>query len=192
MEEKQKIRFILVFIAVYMIVFAVIAAMRWNYEFLYYTMFLTAAIIILAHYYKRLNVTPGLMAGLALLGLMHVAGGNIYFDGMRLYDVRFIGILGYDSVMHAFGAFMAAFVGYNIFYPHLDEKIKNNKILLGLLVVLVAMGVGAANEIIEFGAVVFLGAEKQVGDYLNNALDLVFNLAGAVTACICIFCCRKK
>jgi hypothetical protein len=45
------------------------------------------------------------------------------------------------------------------------------------------MGLGAFNKVIELGAVIFLGASGQVGDYLNNAIDLMYNLGGAVLAC---------
>ena len=71
---------------------------------------------------------------------------------------------------------------YNLLNPHLDKKIKHNKILLSLIIILIASGIGAFNEIIEFFAVVFFNAAKGVGGYFNNALDLVFNLIGAIIA----------
>ena len=45
------------------------------------------------------------------------------------------------------------------------------------------MGVGAGAEITELLAVVFFDASAAVGDYYNNAIDLVFNLLGSLTAC---------
>ena len=54
------------------------------------------------------------------------------------------------------------------------------------------MGTGALNEVLEFGAVILFGAAKQVGDYLNNALDLVFNLTGSIIACFFIHPYHKK
>ena len=48
-----------------------------------------------------------------------------------------------------------------------------------LIVVLAVTGVGALNEIFELGAVVFTGSTG-VGGYYNNALDLIFNLIGAI------------
>lgn len=46
------------------------------------------------------------------------------------------------------------------------------------------MGVSAVNEIIELSAVVFFNSSG-VGDYYNNALDMVFNLAGIMIAVWC-------
>ena len=48
------------------------------------------------------------------------------------------------------------------------------------------------NEILEFGAVLFLGAAKAVGDYYNNAWDLVFDMLGSIIACIFIYPYHKK
>jgi hypothetical protein len=58
--------------------------------------------------------------------------------------------------------------------------------LSGLLI-LISLGIGALNELIELIAVVFLGATEGVGGYINNALDIVFNLFGAVISCIYIW-----
>ena len=46
-------------------------------------------------------------------------------------------------------------------------------------------GLGALNEIIEFIVTVFV-PENNVGGYVNTALDLVFNLIGAVIAAVWI------
>jgi hypothetical protein len=54
------------------------------------------------------------------------------------------------------------------------------------------MGTGAFVEIIEFSAVVFLGAAEQVGDYFNNAIDLLFNLTGSGIACFFIMHYHRK
>ncbi len=54
------------------------------------------------------------------------------------------------------------------------------------------MGFGAFNEIIELLAVLLFDATQQVGGYLNNALDLVFNLIGSIIACFFIIDYHKK
>ena len=64
--------------------------------------------------------------------------------------------------------------------------------MLYSLIVLGGMGIGALNEIIEFAAVVIFG-QTGVGGYWNTALDLVFNLLGAIAATIFIhFYYRRK
>ncbi|MFM2414732.1 MAG: hypothetical protein RI911_425, partial [Candidatus Parcubacteria bacterium] len=55
------------------------------------------------------------------------------------------------------------------------------------LLVTFASGLGAYNEIIEFGLVVFMGMSAQIGDYYNNALDLVCNFNGALAASVGIY-----
>jgi glycopeptide antibiotics resistance protein len=47
------------------------------------------------------------------------------------------------------------------------------------------MGFGALNEVIEF-TVTLLIQETNVGGYVNNSLDLVFNMCGAVLAALVI------
>ena len=49
-----------------------------------------------------------------------------------------------------------------------------------IFTILAAIGVGLLNEVVEFGMVVFADAADAVGGYYNTALDLVFNLVGAV------------
>jgi hypothetical protein len=56
---------------------------------------------------------------------------------------------------------------------------------------LAAMGLGAVNEIIEFIAVLSV-PDTNVGGYLNTALDLVFNAAGAIIAMVLVALTRRK
>ena len=61
---------------------------------------------------------------------------------------------------------------------NLAGKGKMNSKAISFFAILASSGVGALNEIVEFGAVVFLG-QTGVGGYYNTALDLVFNFVGA-------------
>jgi len=54
---------------------------------------------------------------------------------------------------------------------------------LAILVVLMGLGLGALNELVEFVAVVTI-PETNVGGYKNTLWDLVFDLIGAVLAVI--------
>ncbi|MBU4331821.1 hypothetical protein L6279_04325 [Candidatus Parcubacteria bacterium] len=67
-----------------------------------------------------------------------------------------------------------------------NKKQLSKKHGLHLFIILVFMtaGVGTLIEFIELSAVVFLGAEKGVGGYMNNAIDLFVNFIGAVTAAL--------
>jgi flagellar biosynthesis protein FlhB len=46
------------------------------------------------------------------------------------------------------------------------------------------LGVGLINEIVELTAVVYLNAQEGVGDYLNNAIDLVYNSIGVIVTVV--------
>lgn len=194
MQEKTELKLMLWFTIGYLALFTILAIINKNYEFLYYTIILSALILIIVLYHKKIHLSKHILFGLTIVGAMHIFGGNIHIFGIRLYDIWLIppNILKYDSIVHAFGIFVATFVAYSFIHPHLDKKINHNAVLLSLILISVAMGIGAFNEVLEFGAVVFLGAAKQVGDYINNALDLVFNLFGSIIACFFIIRYHKR
>lgn len=187
MKEGTELRLMFWFTLGYVILFTILAIIKKNYEFLYYTAVMSVLIFIIVLYYKKIHLTKTILLGLTILGVMHVCGGNIHISGIRLYDFWLIpNIFKYDNLVHAFGIFIATFVAYNFLQPHLDTKIKHNPLILGLILVLIAMGIGAIVELVELGAVLLFGVSKMVGDYMNNAFDLLFNLIGSIIACFFI------
>lgn len=111
----------------------------------------------------------------SLVGLGNMLGGVLLVDGEPLYIARVLGELRYDKVFHAVAG--AAFV------PIAWEAMKRwaggvhhlgGQLLLTWLVV---MGGGAVVEIAELiGSSI---SDVSVGDYANNALDLLSNGVGA-------------
>ena len=193
MDKKTESRLILIFTVAYLIFFGLLAFVKKNYEFLFYTIMLSSLIILIVSYYKKLHLKYIILGGLSFLGFMHLAGGTIDINGTRLYEFWIIqDILKYDNIVHALSLFVVTFVAYSIVSPHLDLKTKHHPILFSLLLVLTAMGIGTVNEILELGAVIFLGAQEGVGDYFNNALDLVFNLLGSIIAVFFIYPYHKR
>ena len=193
MDKKEEIAFILIFTIAYAIFFTLLAYFTKNYEFVYYAIVISTLLTIIVLHYKQLHLKAAILWGLSILGLMHLAGGTINIYGIRLYDFWFIdGLLKYDNIIHAASLFVATLVAYNIISPHLDLKIKHHPAPFSLFLILIALGIGALNEILEFGAVVFLDAQEAVGDYFNNASDLVFNLIGSVIAVFFIHPYHKK
>ena len=191
-KEKES-KLILIFTISYLVIFTILAFARKNYEFLYYTVIMSSLIILIVLYHKKLHLSPIILGGLSILGFMHVAGGNFYLYGVRLYDLYIFGsIIRYDNLVHVVGVFIATFVGYSVLKPYLVHRIEHHPIVLSLILVLIALGIGAANEILEFVAVVFLGAQEAVGNYFNNALDLVFNMFGSIVAVLFIYTYHKK
>ncbi len=149
--------------------------------------------------------------GLAIWGLLHMAGGNVTVGGTKLYDTTLIplvgppyGVLGYDHVVHFFGFAVATCVCFDLLRGNLADTglfaERGNDSAEGLgggtgdgrqgqplnatlcvLVVLMGLGVGTVNELLEFAAVITM-PETGVGGYENTLLDMVFNLLGAIAA----------
>ena len=193
MKELTKLRLMFYFTVTYLAFFTLLAIYKRNYEFMYYTVVMVGLILLVVFFHKRMHLDTTVLMGLTILGALHVLGGNIVFLGARLYDWWLIpNFFRYDHLVHSFGVFVATFVAYNVLSPYLDKKIHYNPFLLALILVLIAMGAGALNEVIELGAVLFVGAAEGVGDYMNNALDMFFNLIGASIASIFILGYHKK
>lgn len=193
MNENTKIRLTFWFTLLYVSFFSIFAILRGNYEFIFYTVIMSVLIFIIIRIYKKLHLTSYILGGLALLGILHVLGGNVHIFDTRLYEFWLIdGVLKYDNMVHAFGIYVITFICYSLVYPHLDKKAKHNYVLLSVVLITSAIGFGALNEVIELMAVLFLGAAKQVGDYFNNAFDLLFNFIGASAACVFIIRYHKK
>ena len=188
MKEKTELELMLWFTIGYLLLFSILAILSKNYEFLYYAFILSALLLVIVLYHKKIHLTAHILLGLSILGALHVLGGNINIGVTRLYDLWLIqpNILKYDNVVHAFGIFVATFVAYSFIHPHLDKKINHNPILLSIILVSIAMGIGVFNEALEFTSVLYLGAAAEVGDYFNNAIDLIYNLFGSIIACFVI------
>ncbi len=124
--------------------------------------------------------------GFSIWMFLHLGGGTFEINGRRWYDTILIDIVGepynilrYDQALHTFCYFVITLFIYAI-VRHISKE-KANPLAICLITALASMGVSAMNEIIEFSAVVVFNSTG-VGGYYNNALDLVFNLAGVIPA----------
>lgn len=167
-------------------VFTIYFLFRKNFEFLTYTFTISLLILIIALTIKKYNYSAMARYGFSAWLLMHLLGGAVYIRGTRLYDLLLIKlvesplyILKYDQFVHAFCYFVITLFMLGIVKYYSNNK---SKFAIGLITVLAATGIGAINEIIEFTTVIFFNAGAAVGDYYNNALDLVFNIIGAIMA----------
>ncbi|MFH1316364.1 MAG: DUF2238 domain-containing protein [Candidatus Woesearchaeota archaeon] len=172
------------FTILYVVVFSIVALLRKNYEFLVYLFVITIIFfLVLAYLDKRFNQLS--LWGLSVWGFLHMCGGNIYFSGIRLYDIQLIPILlRYDQLIHAFGFAVATLVASQLLNPYLKENIKRWT-LLSFLIIMIGMGFGALNEVVELFAMLMY-KNAGVGDYYNNAFDLVFNMIGGIIAVLLI------
>ncbi len=158
-----------------------------NHEFIWYLVTMAGLIALVAANLRRAAFPPALLLALSLWGLAHMAGGGVPVGGSVLYSaVLFtlsgegeMTILKYDQIVHAYGFGTTAWLLWHLMrrnYPAVDWGWT-----LYVYPALGAMGLGAANEIVEFIAVLGI-ADTNVGGYYNTALDLVFNAVGEVVA----------
>ena len=177
---------ILIVNLLYISIFTAMALRHRNYEFVLYAGVVIAIVICILAMQSRIRFGLPILWGLTVWGILHMAGGNLRVGSGVLYGVLLIPlvpsyeILRYDQVVHFFGFGVATLVCHHLLRPHLRTDVGRSGVLAGL-VVLMGVGVGALNEILEFVAVIIV-PETGVGGYTNTLLDLVFNLAGAIGA----------
>lgn len=175
---------ILAFNILYVSIFALYAVAQKNYEFIFYVSIVLFLITLILIKNKKLRLSSGVLWCLSVWGLLHMMGGTIPVHGSVLYNLQLVPIfLKYDQFVHAFGFGTTTVVGYQLLRPFLIKQV--NWTTLSLLLIMIGLGAGALNEILEFIATLTI-PETNVGGYINTALDLVFNLIGATIATIYI------
>lgn len=186
MDKRDLFKLTLLFTFIYVVIFSILSLRSENYEFLYYSILILISFIIIFIYHKRMYLSEFTIAGLSLVGFIDLLAGNLYINGVRLFHIRFINdLIKFDNIVHFLVIFVVTFAAYDIIKPYLRRRLKKS-LWLFLMLILVAMGVGAFIEVFEFVGVLLLPS-NDVGDYFNNALDLVFNLIGSIAACLVIW-----
>ncbi|HXV71011.1 MAG TPA: hypothetical protein VEB69_06360 [Acidimicrobiia bacterium] len=111
----------------------------------------------------------------SLVGLGNMLGGVLLVEGDALYMAQVLGPVRYDKIFHAVAGAAMVVIAWEAMkrwsdgVHHLGGQL--------LLTWLVVMGGGAVVEIAELiGSVL---SDVSVGDYANNAFDLVANGVGA-------------
>jgi uncharacterized membrane protein YjdF len=181
--SKKQLLFIKYFTLAYIAIFTAYSIFNGGYEFLFYAFVMLTAVQIITISYKRIQFGKSILLLLSLFGLLHLLSGQVYIDGIRLYDYWIIpGYIKFDNIVHTIGGAVSALVSYNFLKDHISDKLGYSFIAIVAITVTMASGFGAYNEIIELIAVKYLNAADKVGGYMNNAMDLVFNLIGAFIA----------
>lgn len=184
MKDQLKLKLLAVFTGIYIILLTRLAFQIKNYEILYYSIILYVGIIIILFLYRdkiKLHFHHYLL--LSVFWLSSLLGSNLYFNGIKLYDQWFV-FIRYDQLVHILGSFVITLVIYQLFKKYLKRLFQQNKLIFLFTIVLITIGFGTIYEIIELVAVYFLNASEAVGTYYNNALDLIFNLIGAIFAAV--------
>ncbi len=166
-----------------------------NWEFVYYSLWMVVFAGGILWLHLRIRLPLLLLIGLVAWAAIHLAGGIVPIperfldpgvDHATLYNFRPLPWLPkYDQVTHAYGFFISTLCAWravratHIIQPRVGFG-------LALAVGLIGMGLGAMNEVIEFGAVL-LFPKTNVGGYLNTGWDLVSNLCGCAAAAALIW-----
>ncbi|MCP5549285.1 MAG: DUF2238 domain-containing protein [Akkermansiaceae bacterium] len=185
------------FTSAYLAISAIVSSLRGNGEFVFYIVVMLILIGAILHVHRRVALTGGILWGLTIWGLLHMAGGlvplpeGVPFNGDQrvLYSWWLIpNRLKYDQVVHAYGFGITTWMCWHILRTTLrDPSGVHPRPTFGLLVLCGAagMGFGALNEVIEFFATLSL-PNTNVGGYENTGWDLVSNLVGCVIAGVVI------
>ncbi|HUR78819.1 MAG TPA: DUF2238 domain-containing protein [Acidimicrobiales bacterium] len=143
-----------------------------------YLVIVAAGALIVGTTDRAANFSDVALVGLALWGIGHLAGGIVEIPGDRiLYNALLPGRIHFDSVVH--------FIGFGSAGLACSDAMRNYVTLPPrasfLVAWLAAMGIGALNEVIEFG-ITHVQTATQIGGFQNTGRDLVANMLGGATA----------
>jgi hypothetical protein len=187
---------ILLFNAAYMLLAAIWVVSQGNSEFLAYIGLLVVLAVVVWKVHRSINIPLSLLWCLSFWGAAHLAGGLVAIpetwprsgESAVLYNLwLWPGWLKYDQLTHAYGFGITTWLCWRGLCSALGHMGITPQPTLGLLTLAAAasMGFGALNEVIEF-IVTLLVPDNNVGGYLNTALDLCFNMLGALAAALLI------
>jgi len=182
------------FVVAYMLGFGVWALVAGNREFIFYGVVMVLLIAAVLWMDRRVRLSTGVMWGLAVWGLLHMAGGIVPIPDQFmasappaegghnvLYNLRpFAWGPKYDQFTHAYGFGVATLAAWEGIQAAARGSLRPG---FGVFVCLVCigMGLGALNEVVEFMAVLLI-PNTNVGGYHNTGWDLVSNLTGVTVA----------
>lgn len=166
-----------------LVVFLVIAIYQKNTEFMIYAGVLIPVIVLLHRTDRLFAYAEIALWGFVLWILLHVIGGLVSFQGVRMYDFMLLELIGepysvlrYDQFVHVYCYVVISMLLYSVVGSIVTENA--SKVTIAVVTILAASGVGALNEIIEFVPVVAFDSDGP-GGYTNTAIDIVANFIGA-------------
>jgi hypothetical protein len=136
------------------------------------------AVVVVAD--DRVRFSRIALTGLGVWATMHLAGGLIELDdGRILYNTMFTRWIHFDNVVHFIGFGSAGLASLEALVATTATTFSRR--VTWTITWLAAMGVGAFNEVVEFGATHVLQGTN-VGGYQNTGRDLVANMLGGAAA----------
>ncbi len=186
------------FTGAYLLAAVIAAAVQRNKEFVFYLVVMAVLVAVVFAVHRCVRLSQGLLWGLSVWGLLHMAGGLLPIpahwaeDGAQavLYSWWIVPErLKYDQVVHAFGFALCTWLSYQVLRTNTFRQTGQwPRATFGLCFLsgVCGMGFGALNEVIEFIAVLTI-PDTNVGGYVNTGWDLVSNLVGCTIAGVWIY-----
>ncbi len=186
---------LIAFTAAYLLTAVIAAAVQQNIEFVFYLVVMGVLVSVVFVVHSKVHLSAGLLWGLSLWGLLHMAGGLLPLpaawtqEGSQavLYSWWIIPErLKYDQVVHAFGFALCTWLSFQVLRKNVYRQTGQwPRATFGLCFLsgICGMGFGALNEVIEFIAVLTI-PNTNVGGYENTGWDLVSNLVGSAIAAV--------
>lgn len=167
---------ITVVVAAYLVDFTIYGLVTGASLTIPYALIVGTAVVAIGIADVRVRFSTLVLVGLAVWGAGHMAGGIVQLDGDRiLYNAVILRWFHFDNIVHFIGFGTAGIACWEASGRTLPAG--GTPLGTATMVWLFAMGVGALNEVVEFGAT--HAFTTQVGGYENTGRDLVANMLGA-------------
>ena len=142
---------------------------------------------------KKIDFSQSTLFWILILSFFMTINFFVNPFGKNIYDIWIIkSLIRYDNLMHFLGGGVVALFMFDIVESFFKKSLFNKSLLQKIfkktkthetiiffgIIILASLGIGALFEIIELIDFVLLG--NNVGSYLNNAVDLVFDLLGSI------------
>jgi hypothetical protein len=133
---------------------------------------------------RAAQFSKAMVAALTSVAIVHLVGGLAPPVGgaVTFYETWLIDrVLKFDQLAHLWGTAVLTFASWHLAVGMLKPRRRGGG--LAFVAALMACGMGALNELVEF----FFGlnnADFHAGGLANTGWDLAFNLAGAVIAAV--------
>jgi len=143
-----------------------------------------AVLVVLATLADRAaHFSRPLVAALTTLIVLHLVGGLLppVADAPTFYETWLVpGVLKFDQLVHGYGGLVLTLASAQLAVGLLGQP-KPHAWALPFVALLMAQGMGALNELVEF-LFGLSNANLHAGGLENTGWDLAFNLAGSVIA----------
>lgn len=195
----------MIFTGLYLVTALTASIIMGSNEFILYIALAPFLMGGVAFIHMKIKLPISMLWALSGLVLVHCLGGLITLPGNMptegkhlLYNFWIIPEkLKYDHVIHAYGNGLATWLCWNLLRYSISGVVKKDiqdipaRPVFLIICFLAGFGIGAFNEVLEFGATQMVPGDTNVGGYVNTGWDLVANTLGGAIAIFLIWLKRR-